>query len=229
MAETSDDLITLDDPRWWSLSETLAYCRRDPLFRLEDLAAAVDQEQVHCKLAYLDRSTRPAKRMAMLLTSEFFKREAAITSRLALMARTEKAAQMRPYALSFWSPDIKKFCGRSASETSTEPAATPASVPEAGTIAEPAAEPIDAPFANTSPAAKSKPRRPRSLSWQRTEAILRHLYPGQIPSEDEVTKADLFHAVDRNWNSAPVPNPAKLSCPSPDTVGRVVDDLRSTS
>jgi hypothetical protein len=104
--------LPLDDSRWWSLGETLTYCRSQPLFSLEDLAAAVNQEQVRSKLEYPDRSTRPAKRIVLLLTSEFFQREAAIIpfwSGLALQARTKKAVQMRPYALYFWEPDIKKF------------------------------------------------------------------------------------------------------------------------
>jgi hypothetical protein len=115
VAKTGDNssTISLDDPRWWLLGETLKYCRSHPLFRLQDLAAAVDQEQVRSKLEYLDQSTRPAKRIVMRLTSEFFQREAAIIvfwNSLALKVRTEKAARMRPYALSFWSPDVKKFC-----------------------------------------------------------------------------------------------------------------------
>jgi hypothetical protein len=124
MAGTADyfSTIPLDDSRWWSLDETLKYCRSRPLFRPEDLAAAVNQEQVHSKLEYLDRSSLPAKRIALLLTSEFFQHEAAITDRLALMPRTKKAAQMRPYELSFWANDIKKFWpDRVVSEASDEP------------------------------------------------------------------------------------------------------------
>jgi hypothetical protein len=72
----------------------------------------------------------------------------------------------------------------------------------------------------------ARPARPRNRRWQRTEAILKYLYP-QIPSEDKVRKGDLVHAVERNWNSPEVPNPEKLPVPSPDTIERVVDDLRS--
>jgi len=114
VAKTSNNssTIPLDDSRWWWLGETLKYCRSHPLFRLQDLADAVDQGQVRSKVEYLDRSARPAKRIALLLTSEYFQREAAIIpfwNTLALKDRTVESRERRPYVLSFWSPDIKKF------------------------------------------------------------------------------------------------------------------------
>jgi hypothetical protein len=101
-----------------------------------------------------------------------------------------------------------------------EPAVAPAPAPAKPTIARPA---------DVSPAAKSKPRRPRTLLWQRIEAVLRYLYPLGIPSEDRVKRGDLIRAVRRTWNCEKVPNLEKLTLPSRDTVGRVIDDLRSAS
>jgi hypothetical protein len=60
----------LDSPNWWLLGRTLQHCKSQPLFTFADLVAAIEQEAVHVKLEYLDRSTKPARRRSKLLTSE---------------------------------------------------------------------------------------------------------------------------------------------------------------
>ena len=103
--------LPLASPNWWSLGETLKYCRAEHLFREVDLIAAVEQEQVPAKVEYLDLRTKPARRVAKLLTKEFFEREAAIVhfwNTLALKPRTAEWRE-RKYSLFFWRPDLEKI------------------------------------------------------------------------------------------------------------------------
>lgn len=127
--------LPLRSTDWWTLGETQTYCQSRPLFRLEDLAAAVEQEQVPCKLEYLIESTRPAKQVVLLLTSEFFQHVAAIVPfwhSLALKGRTKNGMHMqvpRPHALYFWGPRVRELwpSQADAAPVSTTPA-TPAKI-----------------------------------------------------------------------------------------------------
>jgi hypothetical protein len=103
--------LPLDSPNWWLLGQTLKSCRADPLFRMDDLIAAVVQEQVHTKVEYLDRSTQPARRVTMLLTKEFFECKAKLVehyNKLALIPRIAGRSYDR-HLLAFWQPDLKKI------------------------------------------------------------------------------------------------------------------------
>jgi hypothetical protein len=231
VAETGNNssTIPLDDPRWIEMS--VVYQRRTQQIGHFTLAAAdlmplIEDGSIGSKLEALDHSSKPPTRIRRLLTPEDFRRDFQIgygtsLTRLALRARSD-GPRLSPCVAYLWEPDIKKFWpDRIASDTLTEPAAASAPAPEAVTVAEPATEPTIAPLADT---LKSKSR---SLSpgRRRAKAILQHLYSERIPSEDEATKADLVHAIERNWNSDQVPN----LVPSTDTLGRAVDDFRQAS
>jgi hypothetical protein len=108
-SESSTD-FPLDSPNWWPQGKALEYCRSQPLFRFDDLVAAVEQELVHVKVEYLDDSTKPAKRKSQRLTSEFFQRWAVVWfwDRLAFKARTPGATLRRHALLYFWRPDLER-------------------------------------------------------------------------------------------------------------------------
>jgi hypothetical protein len=150
------------------------------LSRLEDLAAAVDKEHIHSKLEYLDRSTRPAKRIVRRLTTKFFRREAAIVpfwNTVSLKARTEKAVRMRPYALSLWAPDVKRIWPSSAKPAPKRRA--PAEL-----------------LAARKPAGKGTPSRKRRQR-QFAEAIVGRCYPNGVP--DKVTTREVELRILKEW------------------------------
>jgi hypothetical protein len=207
--------LPLTSPNWWPHTETLTYCRSRPLFRLQDLADAVDQEQVHSKLDYLDQSTRPAKRIAMLLTSDFFQREAAIIpfwDRLALKDRTVESRKRRPYALYFWGPDVKKLWPSDA-----EPA--PKGLLPTDTKSTSANRP------KKPHPKKPHPKRPPTLARQRTKTILEKLFPKVLPPEHKVATADIMTAIKGEWKV--LPNPQHVRPPSDNTLRAIIKDRRT--
>ena len=104
------------------------------------------------------------------------------------------------------------------------PAAQP---PAAPALAAPStAEPASGEIGISDKVSEPKPRkRAESLPRQRTKAILRDLYPDGLPSNDEVSEADLVTTVERQWDIKP--NPKLVRMPSPWTIKRVIAKLRA--
>jgi hypothetical protein len=116
--------------------------------------------------------------------------------------------------------------------STTSKRAEPVVEPVAELIVEPIAEPADesspdgpvaasladALLTDVSSVAKSEPDL-RTPLRERTEAMLRYLYPDGIPPKHEVTKAALIRVVQEEWGKSNLPNPGRLRCPSADTIG----------
>lgn len=94
---------------------------------------------------------------------------------------------------------------------------------------QPSAEPAPgelSPSADVSNARAKLPEAPRppSLGRQRTETILRKLYPNKLPPEHSVATADIITAIKGEWRV--VPNPQHVRLPSDNTLRDVIKDRR---
>jgi hypothetical protein len=153
-----------------------------------------------------------------------------VRAELARVKRDQASLQEYARVLEDWL--VERELGRPVSNPPAPAIGPDAPAEQAETVAELAVEPIDnAPATDSSLATKSKPTRPPTRLQQRIKDILQYLYPPppEVPPEDKVRRGDLIRAVTRNWDCEQVLNLEKLTSPSPDTIGRVIDDLRSKS
>jgi hypothetical protein len=70
-----------------------------------------------------------------------------------------------------------------------------------------------------------RPQRPPTLGRQRTEIILKKLYPNEAPPEHAVATADIINAIKGEWRV--MPNPQHVRLPSDNTLRDVIKDRRA--
>jgi hypothetical protein len=106
--------LPLDDSRWWSWGRAIEHVRQLRLSRAiadQELATAINERHVGCKMEWLDRRTDLPQRAVTLLEDSFFAvfRIEPGWGKLLSVAHRPNAHLPRDHVLYAWGPDIEKI------------------------------------------------------------------------------------------------------------------------
>ena len=106
------DKLPLDDPRWWDWQRAVEHVRQlrlNPAIADQELATAINERDVRCKMEWLDRRTNPPKRAVTLLEDSFFAvfRIEPGWGKLLAVAYRPNAGMPHNHVMYAWGPDIE--------------------------------------------------------------------------------------------------------------------------
>jgi hypothetical protein len=114
--------LPLDDPRWWPWRRAIEHVRQQRLNHAiadQELATAINERDVPCKMEWLDAQADPPKRVATLLTDSFFAvfRIEPGWGKLLAVGQRPDARLPRDHVCYAWGPEIEKIWPSDASTT----------------------------------------------------------------------------------------------------------------
>jgi hypothetical protein len=106
--------LPLDDPRWWPWGRAIEQVRQLRLNHAiadQELATAINERDVRCKMEALDPRTDPPKRVVTLLADSFFAvfRIKPGWGKLLAVAQRPDARLPHDHVLYAWGPDLDKI------------------------------------------------------------------------------------------------------------------------
>ena len=117
----SKDELPLDDPKWWPWGRAIEHVRQVRLNHAiadQELATAINERNVRCKMEALDPTTSPPKRVVTLLEDSFFADRRVQPGWGKLLVANRSGARLpSEHVMYAWRPDIEKIWSLNASTT----------------------------------------------------------------------------------------------------------------